>query len=150
MSERISRDRGESLIELLVALTLLGLAVVAIVSALGASILMSDIHRKQATAGAEVRSFAEKIESVVATGSGGYVACAGTGTYAGAYTVPAGYTKAVTLVRYWTGSAWSATCGSDIGLQKLTLQISSSDGRAAETLDVVIRKPCDDPLLLCT
>jgi hypothetical protein len=134
-------DRGESLIELLVALTLLGLAVVAIVSGLGTSAVISDIHRKQATAGAEVRSFAEKIENTVAAG-GGYTPCAGPGTYTGGYTAPSGFTPTVTLVRYWNGSGWSSTCATDIGLQKLSLKISSSDGRAAETLDVIIRKPC--------
>lgn len=135
-------ERGESLVELLVAVVLLGVAVVAVVSALGTSVVMSDVHRKQSTAGAEVRTFAERVETAVAGGA--YTVCAGSGTYGGAYTAPGGFTAAVTAVRYWTGSAWSSSCSAatDIGLQKLSLQVASTDGRAAEKVDVVIRKPC--------
>ena len=41
-----------------------------------------------------------------------------------------------------TGSAWSASCGSDTGLQQLTLAVSSADTRAVERLVLVLRKPC--------
>ncbi|SDP25402.1 hypothetical protein SAMN04515671_3430 [Nakamurella panacisegetis] len=145
-------ERGESLIELLVALTLLGLAVVAIVSGLATGVVLSDVHRKEATAGAEVRSFAEMIDKTVAGGGGGYVACATTGTYTSGYVPPAGYLSAVTAVAYWTGTTWSSTCSApDTGLQKLSLKISSNDGRASETLDLIIRKPCGPaPQPACT
>lgn len=137
-------DAGETLIELLVAIVVMGIAVVVIVSGMAAVILMSDLHRKQATAGAYVRDYAEAIENTVA--GGGYVACAGTATYAGAtgYTDPA-YKASVTTVRYWSGTAWQASCGTDTGLQQLTVQVASADGRAKEQLTVVVRKPCGLP-----
>lgn len=150
----IAGERGDSLVELLVAVTLLGLAVVAIVSGLGTSVLVSDVHRKQSTAGAEVRSFAEEIENTVAVG--GYFPCADTARYVPAYgsshTAPSNFTQTVTAVRYWNGSIWLSSCQSpDKGLQKLTLKISSSDNRASETLDVIIRKPCGPaPQAACT
>jgi prepilin-type N-terminal cleavage/methylation domain-containing protein len=138
-----SEDRGETLIELLVALSILGIALVAIVGALGASITMSDVHRKQSTAGAEVRNYAELVENYVA--GTGYSACAAPTAYAAAtvgYAAPTGYTAAPATVKYWTGSAWSASCSSDTGLQQLTLSVSSTDTRAAERVVVVLRKPC--------
>jgi type II secretory pathway pseudopilin PulG len=139
-----SEDRGETLIELVVALAILGIAMVAIVGALGASITMSDIHRKQSTAGAEVRNYAELVQNYVA--GTGYTACAAPASYAAAtvgYTAPSGYAASPTTVKYWTGSAWSASCpGTDIGLQQLTLSVSSTDTRAVEQVVVVLRKPC--------
>ncbi|MFL6161824.1 MAG: prepilin-type N-terminal cleavage/methylation domain-containing protein [Jatrophihabitantaceae bacterium] len=138
-----SDDRGETLIELLVALTILGIALVAVVGAFGASITMSDIHRKQATAGAGVRNYAEQVESYIA--GTGYSACAAPSAYAAAtvgYAAPTGYTAAPVAIRYWTGSAWSAGCASDTGLQQLTIAVNSSDTRASEQLVVVLRKPC--------
>jgi prepilin-type N-terminal cleavage/methylation domain-containing protein len=139
-----SDDRGETLIELLVALAILGIALVAVVGALAASITMSDIHRKQSTAGAEVRNYAEQVESYVA--GTGYAACAAPATYAAAtvgYTAPAGYSATPTGVRYWSGSTWSASCpASDTGLQQLTLSVRSTDTRAVEQVVVVLRKPC--------
>jgi hypothetical protein len=143
-------DAGESLIELLVAVVVMGLAVVVIVGGFAAGVMMSDLHRKQATAGAYVRDYAEAIENTV--GGGGYVDCAVVGTYASpaGFTVPSGYTPSVVpgSVRYWSGSAWQGSCATDTGLQQLTVQVASADGRASEQLTIVLRKRCGltDPL----
>ena len=135
-------DRGESLIELLIALSIMGTAVVALAAGLVTSVTVSDIHRKQATAQQYVRGYAEAIENTVA--GGGYVGCATTASYASpnGFSVPTGYTKSVAAVKYWTGSAWSTSCGTDSGLQQVTTVVSSVDGRASERLVVVVRKPC--------
>jgi Tfp pilus assembly protein PilE len=154
----IARDRGESLIELVVAVTILGVAVVAIVAGLGTSVLMSDVHRKQATAGVTVRDYAEAVENAVV--AGGYVACANADGHDYAapsgFAVPAGYSRSVVAgpggqpLAYWNGSGWQNTCpaAGDTGLQQLTVQVASADGRASERLVLVLRKPCrqTDPL----
>ncbi len=124
----MARDDGESLIELIVAVAILGVAVVAIVAGLGTSVLMSDVHRKQATAGVAVRDYA----------------------------VPSGYSRSMVAgpggqpLAYWNGSGWQNTCPAtgDTGLQQLTVQVASNDGRASERLVLVLRKPCRvaDPL----
>jgi len=136
-------DRGESLLELLVAVTIMGIAVTAIVGGIGVSVLMSDIHRKQATSGTVVRDYGEAIMA------GGYVPCANPASYpAAAGSIPSGYSASVSSLKYWTGSAWSNSCGTDKGLQQLTVQVASTDGRASERLVVVVRKRCglSDPL----
>jgi type II secretory pathway pseudopilin PulG len=143
MRKRVSDDSGETLVELVMAVAIMGIAVVAIIGGLVISVLLSGTHRKQATAGAQVRDYAEFVENAVA--GGGYVACAGVGSFP-AYSQGGGYTASVTKVEYWNGSAWSGTCSPDTGLQRLTLQVASSDSGsshgAAETVAVVIRRPC--------
>jgi prepilin-type N-terminal cleavage/methylation domain-containing protein len=143
---RRDADRGESLLELLVALAIMGVAVVAVMGGLGASVTMSDVHRKQATAGAYVRAYAETLESSMA--GGGYVGCASTTTYP----VPTltNYSASVVSVRYWTGSAWAASCTTDLGVQQVTVEVHSSDNRAREQLVVVLRKPCRLTEALCS
>jgi type II secretory pathway pseudopilin PulG len=155
---RVSGDRGETLLELLVAVTIMGITVVAIVGGLGTAIHVSDIHRKQASAGAYVRDYAEAIENAVATG--GYVACATTADYL-AYGPPgflldpadpsrlvdtgATYRAHVVSVEYWTGSSWPnppTGCSTDTGLQRVTVEVHSTDDRAQEELVVFLRKPC--------
>jgi type II secretory pathway pseudopilin PulG len=152
-------DRGETLVELLVALVILGTAVVALIGAVATGVRMSDIHRKEATAGSYVRSFGEAVNTAVNATPTGYTACATITTYTGAYTVPdtAGYVADVTTVTYWNGTAFVATCTTDRGVQKLTLRVRSKnratgqpDGRASETLDIVIRKPCRSGETACS
>lgn len=161
-SLRAERDEGETLVEVLMAVVIMGIAAVSIVGGIATSVLMSDIHHKQATAGAAVRDYAEKLENAI--GAGGYKICGRPSDYTAAqvgYVATAGYTPAVTSVTYWEDTsttpalsppAFSGTCptkannvsGVDSGIQQVALKVSSSDGRAAETLNVVIRRPCAD------
>jgi type II secretory pathway pseudopilin PulG len=143
---RRERDaRGETLIELLVAMTILGIAVVALVGGIGTSVVMSDIHRKQATAEAVIHTYAEAIEGSVAAPTTSYVACPTLTTYGSppGFTVPSGFTATVTAIAYREASgAFATTCSSNIGIQRLTLSVRSGDAKAKETLNVFLRTPC--------
>lgn len=142
------RERGESLLELVVAIALMGVAIVAVMAGLTTTVVLSDVQRKQATASSVVRNYAEALQQFVA--SGHYVACAGAGSYVvPGFAPPAGFTARVVAgsLRYWTGALWLPLCLPDRGLQKLRVSVESTDGRASEYLDVVLRKPCgvEDP-----
>jgi type II secretory pathway pseudopilin PulG len=139
--------QGETLVELLVAVVIMGIAVVAVVGGIATGITMSDIHRKQATAGAYVRDFAEAIENGVATASKYTTGAAAAATYKPLYTPPnTSYTASITAVSCWNGSAFATVepCV-DTGVQKISVKVASNDGRASETLDAIIRKPCRPP-----
>lgn len=155
---RRRREAGETLVELVLTVTIMSIAVVSVAGALATGVRMSDLHRKYATAGAAVRALAEALYASV-TGSGGYLddICDGdpVGAYqselASIYTPPANFQASVTQVRFWhpDGATGSFESGCpDVGVQLLTVQVASVDGRVAETLDVVLRKPCrtEDPL----
>jgi len=148
-------ERGESLLELLIAVVVMGVAVVAIMAGITTSILVSDMHRKQATAGAAVRTYGELIENYVA--GVGYAGCAAASTEtAGPYaatavgfTVPSGYSVTVSVATSWNGTNWVA-CTSDGGYQKVTVRVASGDSRAAEKVDVILRKPCRTTEAVCS
>lgn len=139
-------ERGDTLIELLVAVVVMGIAVVAVSGGIAVSVRMSDIHRKQTQAGVYIRDFAEAVENAVQASPSAYAACAPAGTYDAYYTIPgAGFTVAApTPVRYWDSatSAFGTTCTTDAGVQQLSLRIDSTDTRVSETLVIIIRKPC--------
>jgi prepilin-type N-terminal cleavage/methylation domain-containing protein len=144
-------DRGETLVELVVAIAILGIAAVAILAGLEMSVRTSDQHRRHAESGTHVRSFAEAIQQSVDTNAG-YKTCGNVGSYASLTFpgLPAGYTPAVVSVKKWNGSAWVACAGTDDGLgtQQLELTVTSPGDaarRVVETLIVVVRKPCNGP-----
>jgi type II secretory pathway pseudopilin PulG len=136
-------ERGETLIEVLVSIVILGLAVTAIVAGLMLSVRTSDAHRKQTTSTAYLRDYAEAIELAVRTG--GYQStcaptyAAGTAAPSAAYNAPQ-----IVAVSFWNGTTFPASCnaGTDQGIQQLKLQLTSKDGRATEQLYIVLRRPC--------
>lgn len=138
MGVRGRDDRGESLIELLVTVVIMGFTMVAVIGGLLAAVQMSDVHRKQANAGAVAQRLAEGVaQAAYANCAASYPASA------------AGYTVTVG-VRYWdagwnagsTASPWKTACPSpDQGVQQVTVRVATSDGRAAEQAVVVVRRP---------
>lgn len=151
LERRLSRsksDAGVTLIETLVALSILAIAGVAIMAGLQLTVKSSDIHRKQSTGGSAVRTYAEAIEKYL-DNDANYVRCAGAGAYAPAtvgYTVPTGYTASASAAQPLDGNGSVITTGTcpsrDKGVQRLTLTVVSSDSRATERLTIVVRRSC--------
>jgi hypothetical protein len=136
-------DRGETLIELLVAMLIMGTATVAVVGGLGTAILMSDVHRKQATIAVFMDTYAAKINGAVA-GTNGYKECAGPTTYP-SYDPGLPYKAKIESVRFWNGTTYATPCtiGSDPGVQLLTLHVwFEGIPRVDRYMDIVIRRPC--------
>lgn len=142
-------DAGSTLVEVLVSLVILSLAGLAILAGLQLSVTTSDIHRKQVSGGAHVRGYAERIEAYLDT-TGNYVACASPSDYAPAkvgFIEPPGHQARVVAVDPLAGdgSVISDGCSAnDRGVQRLQLTVNSADGRAAETLTIVVRKACGE------
>lgn len=141
-------ERGESLVELLLAVAILGIAIVAILAGMATAITASDANRKQARVETLLRNYAEAITNPAVA----YVECATTGSYPASppgFTLPPNFTLTVTQVRYWDGAnpaAFGGTCGSpDRGIQHLTVRVRSTDDLAGQTLGFVKRRPGTAP-----
>lgn len=134
------RDAGETLIELLVTVVILGIVTVGITGALLAAGKASTMHRQQAVMQNALRSWAEQVNARA------YTDCAAPGGFGSpSPALPAGLTAAVASVRYWNGSSFVDTCGTDTGVQQVTLQITAVNGLSAalvRSIAVVLRKPC--------
>ena len=133
-------DAGETLIEILLTVVILGIAVAAISGALLTANKASTMHRQQALAQNALRVWAEQISAEA------YVDCATAASFAApSPALPAGLTATVASVQYWTGSAFAGTCGSDAGIQRVTLRVTAANGLSpalSDTVAVVVRKPC--------
>jgi len=149
-------DRGETLVELLVAITILGIAGAAILAGMAFSAQASAINRNQAGGGAYLRSAAEAIQKDVDS-SGTYPSC---GSAVARYTSDAssvisptdvsnGYVITVVgAVQSWVrvgGVPQWSSCDTN-GVQRIRLQLTTpgdSTHGSVETMYVVLRQPCD-------
>lgn len=139
------RERGDTLVELLITVVILGVTVAGIIGALGNITLASDIHRRSANADTVLRSYSAYVLSRPYDAS-----CGATAYDAGFVVSPqaAGYAPSITAVRYWTGAApvdaassFANTCsaGVDKGLQMVTVQVVAPGGRVTEKATLFIR-----------
>lgn len=145
-------DSGATLVEMLVALAILGTAGLAVMAGLQLSIKTSDIHRNQSTGGAYVRSYAEAIEKYLNT-TGNYVKCAGSNAYNVSAVLdqiddlPSTFTPQHSAAAPLAGDGSVISTGScptrDKGVQRIRLTMVSSDGRGTEKLTIVVRRACD-------
>jgi prepilin-type N-terminal cleavage/methylation domain-containing protein len=136
MSRRLSDDRGSTLLEVLVAVVVLGTAGAAAIGGLYTSIRVSDVHRDQATAAAVARDYSERIAGAPDLNCG-----SAAGTYAslaGQVDIPTDYTASVGPIESRTGSTWGACVTGE--LQRVTVVVSSGDG-VSENSVVVVREP---------
>lgn len=148
---RRADDRGETLVEVLVALVIFGIAAVAILAGLEMAVKSSDLGRKQASGGSYVRSLAEAIQNAVA--AGGYRNCATANYYVPSSLVtqvgiPSTYVVSQTAAKAWNGTSWVA-CGTDNGSQQVSLTVVSPGTgahQATESLTITLRKPCSGPV----
>ncbi len=126
-------EAGYSLSEVLGALIILAIGITAIVTAMGSSITLADVHQKMVTDDAILRSYAERLNVAP------YLDCAAASSVE--YSAPGvnlnlanwpGYSTSVVSVEYWTGSepvAFDGSCSGadpDLGLQRITLEAHSS------------------------
>jgi Tfp pilus assembly protein PilV len=137
-------ERGETLLELLVAVSIMATAFVGIIAGIGTALMATGSHRQAATAEAVVRSYAERMED---PNDVPYVNCATTATYGTpiGFSLPAaGWNASVTRVLAWQGDTpptFASTCPTpDKGLQQLTLTVQSPAGSTQVTDTVVIVK----------
>jgi type II secretory pathway pseudopilin PulG len=139
-------EGGYTLTEVLGALLILSVAVIALISAIGTSIVASDVQRKLVTEDAVVRAYAEALNAAP------YVSCASSteSGYSAATVLPSlatkwpGYQASVVSVGYWNGdnpATFGTTCSSDAGVQRLQLEAHSNTNPGVQHLDVVKRNP---------
>lgn len=128
-----ARDAGLTLVEVLLAVSILGVGVTVLVGGMMTSITVSGQGQRSAEGQAAIRAYAESVASTA------YTDCASSYPSPG-FTPPSGWTAAAQVVTYWDGSSFVSTCGTDSGLQRVQLRLTTSDG-GAETLSVARRKP---------
>ena len=135
-------ERGETLAEVLVALTILSFAIVIIVGAMATAISLSSKHRSQAQAITFLTRAAETLKS---QDLNPYVACGSPNPSYDTSSVnsdlPGGWSLTVTDWKNIDAAGSAAPCpAADTKVQQMTVTVTSKDGYTLST-DVVKRNP---------
>ena len=127
-----TRDRGESLIEVVITILIISVAVVALIASLASASRSSIAHRRAQDTDVVLRDFAEAVKLATAT-------CTPSATYTVSYTPPSGYTLG--------GEAddglfdgQSGTCPATTSVQLVTVSVTYT-GTAANTIQFAVRTP---------
>ena len=143
---RASDEQGETLIEIMAAVVLMGTAVVAVLSGLFTAVVSSDLHKRQTRAAAEVTNVVE------ALGNAQYQPCtSGVPNYTSAVpALPSGYTLLPLVVEPLASKsaldpAWQSTCPGigDQGAQRITVTVTQGTGSRKVTEKLVYVKRDD-------
>lgn len=145
-AQRSGRDRGESLLEILMTVAIMGICFAALLAGLGVSVLTSGLHREQAYDGSYLRVLAERVEaqpfdscSVAPTGTD-YSA-----SVDGVVPPGAGFAPEIVSVEHWDGSGFSDTdftgaCPASDSLQRVEIRVLSPDPRAEDLQTFLVLK----------
>jgi type II secretory pathway pseudopilin PulG len=135
--------QGSSLIEVLVAVALLGTVFVAVLAGMSTSIKGSDIHRRRAETENVLVSGSERLKETAK------VACATTTTASYVSAVEAAATAQgwagsrvrITAIRYWDGTTYGTTCYDNatnrLPLQQITIEVTHPRGKVVQPLTFV-------------
>jgi type II secretory pathway pseudopilin PulG len=134
-ARRCRGEAGETLVELLITVSILGIAVVALLFGLATAVRLSGTHRTQSNAGVVVEAAAEavKVATPVACGSLGVGSTAYNSALDTVTDLPSGWTRSNLSI---TNRACS---GAPLQLQTITVRATAPDGGSSETVDVVKR-----------
>ena len=150
------RESGETLVETLLAVMILGVAVSGVIGAVMMATGAAALSDQTTETGLVLRSWAEKVSLT------DYVQCrapsqvtaapevSGWGGSAPSWTRSIGgvpYTATVTDVKYWKSdnSGFGPNCGTDNGVQRVFLEVSAPGlgmPGTTKSLAVTVRNPC--------
>jgi Tfp pilus assembly protein PilV len=140
-ADRRAAESGATLIEVLVAVVIMGLAFVIIVGGIGIAIIGSETQKERAATDVALRTAAETID---------YAPCpADAAAYAAQLPTITDFTLAVTRVSYWnrTANTFEETCPTpDAGLHLIELRATPTSGRTRCKVDNVGGPATCEPL----
>jgi hypothetical protein len=131
-------DLGESLVEILLTIAILGIAFAAVLAGIGTTVLTSGINRDQAQETSDVRAIAERLQSEP------FVPCRTTADYQSAVQSAVPASTFTLQVQYSTGGSFVPACaGAAVVLHEIAITTVPADPRAAapQPLTILKRKP---------
>jgi type II secretory pathway pseudopilin PulG len=134
-------DRGDTLVEIMMAVAIFMAAGAAILGGFTTVITGTAVHRDQADVETVIRNSAESVVRPTTS----YIPCATTSSYSSAVVSAPNVNQSISRVEYWDGAtgggAFQSSCPSgDLGLQRITIHAVKLAAGAQATEDVMVLK----------
>lgn len=140
MARRPVSDAGETLIEVLIAVLILGFGVAGFMSVLGNSVSLADRYKKQTKADQVLNAVIEAIQNAT-------YSCGSTSSYDGVIApiaTSSGFTVGVTRMQYWrTSAAGDAFVTSGCPAATLPCDVTTLPLLCTQRVSVEVRSPDD-------
>jgi type II secretory pathway pseudopilin PulG len=134
-------DRGDTLIEVLIAVAVVAATAAALIGAVLTSITASSEHRSLAVDNAVLSSYVETVENAVQRQASPMFTTACGSTYSVApESLPAGYNVGITSIKYWNGAGFDSTCPASNNVQLITATVTSPT-QVSSSVSFVVRNP---------
>lgn len=144
-SRRRAGERGETLIELLLAIAILGLVAGALLVGYQTTISATVTYRSLATIDTALRTAAEEATSYWQQNDNTAFSCPNnTSANISFDAIPAGYTATVTGVEYWSSGTFSTSCTALVP-QLLTVQLTETKTGLTQSIGLVVNDPQAPP-----
>lgn len=136
-------EDGFSLLEILIAVTIMGIGFVALLGAMASSVKASSLHRTQAVAELELRRYAELIAAASWDATAAYPVPSGVPTAdsaAAPFNLVVDASVPAPVCRDGAGSVIACTAAG-VKTQTITVGLRSTDSKVQESIEVMKRVP---------
>ncbi len=136
-------ERGDTLVEVLVAIVILGVGAVALLAGFASAINGSSIHKTLTDSSNIVKSVSNEITAAMQSSTTAFTCPA---VAVPTVTVPSGYSVSSSSIQYWTQDAqtqqwsWSSTCTAGTP-ELVTVTLSNSSNGSSNTSSFVVVDP---------
>jgi len=138
-------EAGDTLLEVLIALVVLGVASVALLVSFATSITASGTYRDVATLDSVLRTASEEVITQIQQQPAAlFQSCGGAANVT--FTLPTGYTAAITADNYWTGTSFIATCVPNAE-QWITIRVTETQNGKSATNNFIVDDPLARPIV---
>jgi hypothetical protein len=138
-------EAGDTLLEVLIALVVLSVASVALLVSFATSISASSTYRDVATLDTVLRTASEEVITQIQQQPAAlFQSCAGAANVT--FSLPTGYTAAITAVSYWTGASFVTSCVPNAE-QWITLSVTETQNGQSATNNFIVDDPLARPIV---
>jgi len=132
-------DRGDTLIEVLIAVAIVAITAAALIGTVLMSITASSEHRSLAVNDTVLKSYAAEAQNMIQRQANFQTSCPASYVVSLPAGLPTGYTAGISAIQYWDGTSFTSVCTPN-AVQLITVTVTSPT-QVSSSLSFAVRDP---------